>query len=82
MDLNGPFNFFRYRRMAETRREMIDHHSQFLTMALRGDAETPKIPRRRVDQGGYSELMKRPGARAAALAWWDSVLKPATSDAR
>lgn len=35
----------------------------------------PRIPVRRVDEGGFEELMRRPGGRGLAEAWWDEALE-------
>lgn len=57
----------------DRRQAMIDEHSAWLTWAQ--DNKIPvKIPRRRVDEGGYSELLNLPGARAAVTHWWYRTL--------
>jgi hypothetical protein len=53
---------------------MIRQTEAFLTLALRGHVHAPRIPRRRVDQGGFAELMQRPGGRAFAQRFWDRIL--------
>ena len=56
------------------RRRMIATHSRFLTWALEQDRELPRIPTRRVDQGGFTQLMSRPAARVMASHWWHRTL--------
>ena len=53
---------------------MIDETGAWLTWALRQDVNVPRIPRRRVDHGGYEALMKTAGARAAVEHWWYRTL--------
>lgn len=56
---------------------MIAETSAFLTWALARQREGqafPRIPRRRVDQGGFTSLLRQPGARAAVAHWWSRVL--------
>jgi hypothetical protein len=58
------------------RRRMIEETGEFLTWALREGRELPRIPRRRVDRGGFSELLRRPLARVIVAHWWRRVLEP------
>jgi hypothetical protein len=54
---------------------MIAETGAFLTWALRERPDLPRIPRRRVEEGGFTTLLRMPGARAAVGRWWDSVLE-------
>lgn len=59
------------------RRRMIAETSAWLTWALDHDLDLgriPRIPRRRVDLGGFGHLLHHPGARAAARHWWMKTL--------
>ena len=56
------------------RQQMIDETGEFLTWAMREGRELPRIPRRRVDQGGFAELLRRPMARLVVAHWWHRVL--------
>lgn len=58
------------------RRHMIAETSTFLSWALSDGRTLPRIPRRRVDLGGFAELLRRPLARAAVAHWWRRVLEP------
>ncbi|MEX0887676.1 MAG: hypothetical protein WD009_14685 [Phycisphaeraceae bacterium] len=58
----------------DARRHMVQETSAFLTWALRTQADVPRIPCRRIDRGGFSELLKRRGARAAVAHWWVRAL--------
>jgi hypothetical protein len=60
--------------LIDARRVMIEETSAFLTWALQHGQDLPRIPRRRVDEGGFSLLMQQPGARAAVARWWQRVL--------
>lgn len=53
---------------------MIDETSRFLSWALASQEDVPRIPCRRVDQGGFSQILRKPGARAAAAHWWYRAL--------
>lgn len=57
------------------RRRMIAETNAFLNWALGNGKNLPRIPRRRVDQGGFTELMRRPLARIAAAHWWRRALE-------
>jgi len=57
------------------RRHMIQETETFLAWALREGRDLPRIPRRRVDRGGFTELLRRPLARAAVAHWWRRVLE-------
>lgn len=62
--------------MLETRQQMIDSTSAFLSWALRRHRrKLTYIPRRRVDQGGFSPLMREPGVRLRVDHWWKQVLE-------
>jgi hypothetical protein len=54
---------------------MIAETNAFMDWALRDGCSMPRIPRRRVDQGGFSELMRRPLARIMATHWWQRALE-------
>ena len=58
----------------DPRAAMIAQTGAFLTWAMAQDRGLPRIPRRRVDEGGFTELLQRPGARAAADRWWERTL--------
>ncbi|MBM4108168.1 MAG: hypothetical protein FJ255_05075 [Phycisphaerae bacterium] len=49
-------------------------HSQWLTRALAGERGYPRIPTRRVADGGWSEFMSTPEGRRFAENWWASTL--------
>jgi hypothetical protein len=58
------------RNVPDRREAMIAQTSAWLTWALENDVEVPRIPRRRVDEGGFGELLRLPQARAAVSWWW------------
>jgi hypothetical protein len=51
--------------------KMRRFHERWLTKAVSrpGDV-TPRIPVRRVDEGGYQTLLASPGGRERAEQWW------------
>jgi hypothetical protein len=53
---------------------MIAETNAFLDWALGDGKALPRIPRRRVDQGGFTELMRRPLAKIVAAHWWRRAL--------
>ena len=57
---------------------MIAETSAFLSWALRNHRRLPRIPRRRVSEGGFKMLLRQPGAKAAIGRWWDAVLDKVT----
>jgi len=57
-------------RPRDLRHEMIRETNAFLSWALAQGSGMPRIPRRRVSEGGFSGLMRLPRARAAAAAFW------------
>ena len=71
----GRWNRKPYRLPEHRRQEMIDHHSRFLTWALRNGVEFPRIPRRRVDEGGFGYLRKMQGAKEMVDRWWGRTLE-------
>lgn len=56
------------------RHRMIAETNAFLDWALGNGEGLPRIPRRRVDQGGFTELMRRPLAKIVAAHWWRRAL--------
>lgn len=70
----------------EVRAQMLEHTSAFLSWALR-QKSMPRIPRIRTDLGGFDPIMRKPGGRELAAAWWSKALgehlepdPPPTSD--
>jgi hypothetical protein len=59
------------------------YHEGWLNRALGRDGALLRVPRRRVDRGGYSEMMRHPAGRYWAEQWWldaieraDGVVRP------
>ncbi len=57
------------------RQRMIEETSAFLTFALASKPDLPRIPTRRLDEGGFARLLQRRGARAAVNHWWTRTLR-------
>jgi len=49
-------------------------HSSFLTRALKFGLRSPRIPAKRVDEGGYSGLLKIPEQEKRATLWWAAAM--------
>lgn len=62
------------RRLQRTAERMRAEHERFLTIALLARREYPKIPTRRVDQGGFDRLMAREHGPRLAQRWWETAL--------
>jgi hypothetical protein len=55
-------------------------HEAWLTRALSSQRQYPRIPIRRVDQGGFDRLMSRPRGRKTADEWWDATFSRLDED--
>lgn len=62
------------RNSYDRREYMIAETSTWLTWMLDNDIPVPRIPRRRVSDGGFTELLNLPGARMAMNVWWIRTL--------
>ena len=69
------FDRWKHKPRPTRRQQMISETEVFLTAALRQGGGLPRVPRRRVDAGGFSKMMESPGARAAVVHWWSRALK-------
>lgn len=74
------FGCWRVEPTHETRQQMIDSTNRFLSAALRHRGPLPRIARRRVDEGGFATMLRRPEARAMVAHWWHRVLSCASLD--
>lgn len=64
----------RYARPIDARRRAIAETNAFLTWAMRSNQKLPRIPRRRVELGGFNEMLKRPMAGKIISHWWSKAL--------
>lgn len=55
-------------------------HERWLTRALKSPSKYPRIPIRRVDEGGFDHVRSQPQARARADQWWGLALERVDSD--
>lgn len=55
-------------------------HSHWLTSALASARPYPKIPLRRVAEGGFSALVATPDGRLWADLWWNAALDHVTRE--
>lgn len=63
-----------YKRPTDIRQKMIRETNAFLSWSLAHERNLPRIARRRVDMGGFTQILKHPGARALVRRWWNRVL--------
>ena len=49
-------------------------HSRFLTFALRWPSRYPRIPTKRVSDGGFERLLARRSGREWADRWWTTAM--------
>lgn len=69
------FGFFK-RRSGLTASELARAvHSEWLTRAMVKRKAYPRIPTRRVDEGGFDALRARSGGLARAEQWWTAALE-------
>ncbi|MBX3363736.1 MAG: hypothetical protein KF866_03125 [Phycisphaeraceae bacterium] len=68
------WNPFRLRRSVEAGRAARAAHSVWLTRAFGERREYPRIPARRVDDGGFSELLATAEGRRVVEWWWEHAL--------
>lgn len=56
---------------------MVRDHSAWLSRVLRGEARScaPRIPVRRVSEGGFSRMTSTPSGRYRAERWWERALE-------
>jgi len=47
---------------------------------MNSDEPLPRIPRRRVDRGGFAELLRRPNAAGIIACWWAKALDKIRED--
>lgn len=59
---------------SDPRQRMIAQTSAFLTWALAEDRGLPRIPRQRVDRGGFSGKLDTRVAKAAVAKFWSRTL--------
>lgn len=64
----------RYQRPLDARQRAIAETSAFLSWALRTNQPLPRIPRRRVDRGGFAQMLKRPLGSKIIQYWWNQAL--------
>lgn len=72
------FPFFRRKKRLSARQRMIREHNWWLNRALRRPDQFPRIPVRRVSEGGFARLMTRPTGRRIAFEWWKAALERVT----
>lgn len=65
-------------RLRDAGQKARDEHSRWLTLALLGRSaglNQPRIPTRKVDDGGFDRLMQDPRGRRAATRWWSNTFQ-------
>ena len=71
------FRWFGGTARLDAGRRMIREHSAWLTRMLgrRRTRGIPRIPVRKVSEGGFSKLMSTPNGRFRAERWWERTLQ-------
>ncbi len=74
------FRWFGDRSPLSVSARMIREHSAWLTRMLRGGSgspgsKLPRIPTRRVSEGGFTRLTSTPAGRFRAERWWERTLE-------
>ena len=74
-----PFHLYRNHRAyrPETMQDMIDSTNRFLSLTLGVNGRfclIPRIPRRRVGQGGFAYLLHFQGMRTCCERWWFRII--------
>lgn len=77
------FRWFGDRSTLSVSARMIREHSFWLSRMLRGGGsggrsrtkQPPRIPVRRVSEGGFSQLTSTPAGRFRAERWWERALE-------
>jgi hypothetical protein len=72
------WNLFPVRQPTPLALRMIRAHSRWLTRALRRRFHVPRIPVRKVSDGGFTALMSTHSGRRRAAEWWEAALEEAT----
>ena len=67
-------------RQPETRQRMLRETETWLNWAIKQRSGVPRIPTRRVSEGGYGELVRRPLGRLMATHWWARAIEKISSD--
>jgi hypothetical protein len=68
------WNRLRERRGGSIAKLYCRTHELWLNRALASNTPAPRIPIKRVDDGGYSGLSASLAGRAHAQRWWDRAL--------
>lgn len=65
---------FHRKRILDAGERFRAEHSRFLTLALLSGRRYPRIPTKRVDQGGFSGLMKLSESEKRTSMWWSAAM--------
>jgi hypothetical protein len=71
----GMWRFFRSGDLPPLAEAYRRVHEAWLTRAVRSGRTYPRIPLKRVDQGGFDGMVKTPRGRAMADRWWMTALE-------
>lgn len=64
------WSFFNPRDLPSKAEQFRRAHEQWLSAAMRSPIAPPRIPIRRVETGGFDDLLARPRGREVAERWW------------
>lgn len=68
------FSWRKRRSMLSTGQRMAMEHSAWLTRVLGSRHQPPRIPVRKVSEGGFAAMMATPSGRFRAERWWERTL--------
>ena len=54
--------------------KLVRYHQRWLSRMLKSRRQPPRIPVRRVTEGGFAFLAARPEGRLLAETWWEQAL--------
>lgn len=68
------WSFFNSRDVPSKAEQFRRAHERWLSAAIRSPSPLPRIPVRRVETGGFDDLLARPRGREVADRWWRIAL--------
>lgn len=68
------WNGFKRKQVLDAGARFRAEHSRFLTLAMLSGRRYPRIPAKRVDQGGFHGLLKLDEGQKRAAMWWAAAL--------
>ena len=73
--MKDRWNLKRGRVSSDRRQQMIDETGAWLTWAVDHPDKVPSIRSRRVEWGGFAEMLRQSEAKAAVNYWWARTME-------